>query len=186
MHKQTLNQRQLLTIGYYMEGATKVDSMIMAGYPDSSAHKNHTQTFGHPTFKKEVTRRQDLLMEKNELSEDWVIKRLMRIACADEILAKYRKIFIDGTLYWDFTGAPEEDLAVIHEMTVAIDKQGNRMMKILPESPAAAVVNLGRKLGMFKDNVNVTSEASLVERINKGREQARLEHQGEEDGTTDS
>jgi phage terminase small subunit len=171
-----LDQRQLLVIMYYMEGHPKRDCLRMAGYAESTARKRCDRVFNNPMIKAEIEKRQAMLREKHELSEDWVIQRLMMIADSGATLAKYKVIGKDGQLSWDFTGATEEDLAAINELTVTEKADGTTSIKIGTDSPKSALDSLARKLGLFNEVVTFRGEISLVDRIRQGRDQARIRH----------
>lgn len=167
-------------IDAYMEnGGNKRQALLTAGFGETTAHGNPASVFNKPEVIEEIRRRKQLLEITYELTEDWVIQRLMRLANSGEILAPFRKKHRDGSLYWDFTDATEQELSVISGMTVDTYVEGKgaeaqtvKKFKIDVPDPKGALDSLARKLGMFKDNVAVTGELSLIERIQRGRERA--------------
>lgn len=176
-----LTQRRKLMIGFYMAGATQVDSMRMSGHTETASKANCSVEFKLPEVREEIERQQKALRKKYELDEDWVIQRLMRVADGGRILSKFKVVKKDGTLDWDFTGATSEELEVINELTVSYDKNGNKQMKIGHESVKGALDSLCRKLGMFQDiQINI-GEVSLSDRISRGRERSRLAHKAGDD-----
>ncbi len=189
-----LNLQKMLCIEYYLDGATQIDSMRKAGYAETTCKANSTKLFQTPLFKEAIDKRKEEIRQqfddrrekhwlKYELTEDWVIQRMMRLANSSEVLSKFKKVQPNGKLEWDFTGATEEELAAIDELTVITDQIGDRQMKVSSANPVPALSNLMRKMGMFKDTIEIKGELSLVERLNRGREQARLRNTtgGEED-----
>ncbi len=182
MAREKLNQMRLLMVDFYLAGASKADSMRLAGYAESTAKSGIKETFNHPVVLAEIKRRQEALRKKYELNEDWVIQRLMRIADSGAILARFKIVRPDGHLDWDFTGATEDELAAVNELTVSYDKNGNHQMKVGADSPKGALDSLCRKLGLFQDiQINI-GEVTLSDRIDRGRERSRIEHAGGEDG----
>ena len=171
-----LTQQRLLMIGFYIEGASKKDAMLMAGYAEKTAHSAHTSVFNHPVVLAEIKRRQEDALEKCELDEEWVIRRLMRIADAGKVMAKFKIVRDDGHLDWNFTGATDAELSVINELSISYDKQGNHQMKIGVSDPKGALDSLCRKLGLFNDSITHKLEESLTDRISRGRERSRLAH----------
>ncbi|KKK84393.1 hypothetical protein LCGC14_2783810, partial [marine sediment metagenome] len=125
-----------------------------------------------------LARRQRSARRRYELDEDWVIQRLMRMADAGDILAKFKRVLPSGKLDWDFTGATQDELAVVNELTVTTrtDVAGAKVvkMKIGSSDPHNALVSLMRRLGLFKDRLRLDGELSLVERISRGRDRARV------------
>lgn len=182
---KVLAQREDLAIQFYMQGMTKKDSLIKAGYAVTTARGNPESVYNRPRVAQELERRQLALREKSQLSEEWVIKRLMMLADAGAILAKFKKVTPTGGLKWDFAGATEEELACINELTVTVneseDGKSSTRFKIGHSDPAGALVSLARVQGMFKDKVQFEGELSLVDRITRGRERARIiEHEPDE------
>ena len=163
---------------YFQNGFNQTRALETAGYKHANAYVE--RLFKHPWIVGEIARRQAVAREKYELDEEWIVSRLMRIADAGTILARYKKVEPDGSLSWDFTGAPQEDLALINELTVEVYMDGRgehkrevKRMKIGITEPKGALETLGRRFGLWKDNVTVTGEVSLIDRINKGRERIR-------------
>ncbi len=174
MAKEPLSQRRELMIDFYLAGSTKADAMRLAGYSENSATTGQDLVFNHPVVLKELKRRQEENRKEYKLDEDWVIQRLMRLVDSGSILAKFKKVLPDGKLDWDFTGATEDDLACINELTVGFDKEGRRTMKIGTESIVAAADKLMRKLGSYQDVTINIGEVTLSDRIDRGRERSRL------------
>ena len=173
-----LDRHMTVIDAYFENGFNKTKATRAAGFkhPDRYA----TVIFDLPEVVAEIERRRALLREKYELTEDWVIERLMAIADSGRVLAKYKKVAPDGTLTWDFTGAPPEDLVAINELTVDTYVEGKganakqvKKFKVGTSDPKAALDSLCRKLGLFNDKVTVAGEVSLVERLRKGRERVK-------------
>jgi hypothetical protein len=138
--------------------------------------------FDKPSVAAEIKRRQAMLRKKHDLDEDWVIQRMMRIADSGEILARFKKVTKDGKLDWDFTGATQDELAAINELTVTTTTargETTTKFKVGSDSPKGALDSLMRKMGMFQDNLNVSGEMSLTERITAGRNRVNKGNKGD-------
>lgn len=172
-----LNPKQLKAIDIYMSnGFKKRPALIAAGYAKTTANSNSQSVFSNPLVKEEIERRFEKDRRKYNVDRDWVIQRLARIANGGEVLARYRKVNPDGTLYYDFEGATPDELAVISELTTDEYSEGRgedavsiKKMKIAMADPKGALDSLARTLGLFQDNVKVEGEVSLVERLQAGR-----------------
>ena len=97
-------------------------------------------------------------------------------------LAKFKKVNDDGELYWDFTDATEEELQAITTLETATYMEGRgpasrevKRMKIGALDPLMALDKLARAYGLYQDNLNLSGETSLVDRINAGRKRAGLD-----------
>lgn len=134
--------------------------------------------FNLPEVKAEIERRMKKMAEKAELTEGWVIERLMRIADAGNILAPYKKTQADGTIMWDFTDASPDALALLNEISVDFYTDGRgddarevKKFKVAITEPKAALDSLARKLNMFKDSVEISH--NVTDRLAAGRERVR-------------
>lgn len=168
----------ILVDTYLNNGFNKKEALIAAGYSPRSAQFHVHNVFEKPEVKAELIRRQTNAKKKYELDEDWVITRLMRIANAPEILAKYKVVGADGQLTWDFTGATQEDLAAIEGFSSEhyTDGRGEnarevKRFKIDKSDVKGALDSLCRRLGLFNDKITVGAETDLIERIQRGRNQ---------------
>ena len=179
-----LVHREERAIHFFLLGHTQKDSLIKAGYAINTAG-NPQSVFDRPVVAEELARRQLVIRKEYNLSEEWVIERFMRIADSGRTLARFKKVTEDGGLEWDFTGATEEELALISELTVAIfsDADGTVITrpKVSTSDPLGALNSLARVQGMFKDKVQFEGELALVDRLARGRERARIiEHDPDE------
>ncbi len=181
---RALIQRESRAIHFYMIGYTKKDALIKAGYARNTASNNANSVFDREVVAKELARRQLEVAKKHKLSEEWVIERFMKIADAGATLAKFKKVRPGGRLDWDFTGATQEELALINELTVTtVETEGGTIThnKIGKADPLGALNSLARIQGMNKDKIQFEGELSLVDRLARGRERARIiEHDPDE------
>ena len=176
--ERSLVHREERAIHFFLLGHTQKDSLIKAGYSANTGN-SPSSVFDRPVVVNELTRRQLVIRKEYNLSEEWVIERLMRFADSGRTLARFKKVTEDGGLEWDFTGATEEELALISELTVAIfsDADGTiiKRPKVSISDPLGALNSLARIQGMFKDKIQFEGELSLVDRISRGRERAKIE-----------
>ncbi len=186
MAHRRISPQQLLAVQYLLDGSNKSDALRMAGYSESTALKRQELIFGHPAVKAEIERRQARMRKKYELTEDWVVERLMLIADSGAVLAKFKKVLPNGMLSWNFTDATQEELAAINELSVETsrDREGieTTKFKVGVSDPKGALDSLARKLGLFKDKMELSGELSLVERITRGRERVRKESEDSDGG----
>ena len=168
--QRRLSPKALKAISYYIQGETQDMALEKAGM--SSTTGNASQFFNRPIIVAEVAKRMKRNMKKAELSEQWVIERQMRIADAMFALAKFQKVIKrdkrneegalvekKGQVITDYSGATEEELALIN---VKVSDAKSAL-----DSPA-------RIQGQFQDTLEVKHEVSLIERLQAGRERARL------------
>lgn len=165
-----------IAVNAYMSGMTKGEALLEAGYSKKSGV---SVVFDRPDVCHEIERLTERVMAKYEVDREWVTEQLVDIATAGVTLAKFKKITEDGKLNWDFSGATEAELALIDSLTVEnypVNQGGGfKSMKITIPSRQSALDSLCRIHGLNKDKLDVTGELSLVERLQRGRERARLE-----------
>ncbi len=163
---------------YLINGNNASQAMQTVGY--TAKHANHAsrQIFHREDVKAELAKRRARVAKKYEVTVDKVVEGLLRIAESGLSLAKFKKVQKDGTLMWDFSGATEDDIALISELGVDyyMDGRGPEAVKVnkfrvkQPDQMAAWVA-LGRHLGMFQDIVKVSGD-SIADQIRAGRKRS--------------
>jgi hypothetical protein len=121
------------------------------------------------------------LMDLDGKDAEQRVKRIMELlelyAEGGMILAKFKKVDpTSGDLYWDFTGATQEELMTINSLETAEFAEGRgpdarhiKKFKIGHSDPLMALDRLARIHGMYQDNLNVQGELSFKDRINAAR-----------------
>ena len=168
-HKK-LSLKHRIAVNAYLSGMTKSAAMIEAGYGTSTGA---VLVFGREDVQHEIERHQDAMVEKYEVPREWVLEQLHKIATSGFVLAKFKKVTPDGGLDWDFTGATQEELALIDDLTVKINAKGQVEIKIGAPSRQSALDSICRVMGYNKDKLDLTGSLSLVERLQKGRDRVR-------------
>ncbi len=187
MSRKAFPDNRLAAINAYFEnGFNKEAAMRTAGYSLSTARKRPDIVFGRADVQGEISRRKKAMAKKHDLTQDWVIGRLMRNAMAGEILARFKVVQPDGSLMWDFTGATQEDLALVRNLGVEFVKAGRgensvdvTKFKIQEPDEHAALMALSRHLGLFNDSLEVKG-GSIIDRIRAGRARLNGPEAGEE------
>lgn len=160
---------------YFLNGHDKEQAMLAAGYAATTAHQQK-QVFNHPAVIAEIKKRQERQAKKADLSAEWVIKELMKFATAQESLSKYKVIMEDGSLGWDFTGASEEDLALVSGLSTETYVEGRgdlartiKKFKIDITKPVEVLAHLARIQGMFSDRLKIEGDDEVVAALQAGR-----------------
>jgi len=171
-----LTAMEIQAVDHYVStpGCSKGQAMRVAGY-SRTVTDNPQKMFNKPNVAAEVRRRREIMARRAEVTEERIVAEYARIAFGS--IAKFKKVDFNGGLYWDFTGATEEDLELIEAMDTEtyVDGRGEesrivKKLKIKPYPKLQALDALARHLGLFKDSVNVTHEVTLVDRMTRGRE----------------
>lgn len=173
------SEQQMRAIDAYFEnGFKKAEAMRTAGYAESTCRSFTGKIFSNPICLAEIERRMAKRAKKHNLSVDWLVKQFMKRATSGEVFAKFRKIAEDGSLYYDFKGATEEELALVQELQVEFMKSGRgkgaidvTKFKIKEPDVHAALMALGRHMGIFDDKLDITGGDEIT-RIQAGRDRA--------------
>jgi len=162
---------------FLTNGGNKYKAMLTAGYTATSADKRASTVFGRPEVIEYINQQKVLAAERHELTQDWIIERLMDLANSGRVLAKYKKVQEDGSIAWDFTGISEAELSVIQAIGVDYYTEGRgpdgvtvKKFRIKEPDVRQALVDLGRTMALFTDKVEVSGD--LAERLREGQRQA--------------
>ena len=162
-HSLTEKQRKLVVS--YLNGSTKKQACIDAGYSDQAT----SRAFEAPAVRKEIERRQHIMSTKSGVTADWIIERLKLIAGAD--LADMIIIDEFGIGQIDLNKMTPQLRAALSG--IETDRLGDAVkVRLKLSDKLRALEMLARHLGMFNDKLELAGELSLEERLNAGRERA--------------
>jgi len=187
--KATVAKRFAVADEYLINGHDKAKAMVSGGYKQLTATRNSGSVFDRPEIIAYINAKKVKAAARNELTEDWIIQRLMALADSGRVLAKFKKVQSDGAIAWDFTGATQDDLAVVQAIGVDYYTEGRgpdavqvKKFRIKEPDVRQALVDLGRTLAMFTDKVEVNED--LADRIRQGQKRAYDRNKTESDPTT--
>ncbi len=174
--KNGLSDKQHRVVTEYLaNGLQEGAAMRSAGYNESTARDHPERVFKHPAVVAEIERRQEIAASAANLDQSWIIERLMLLADGPKTLAKFKKVTSDGELKWDFTGASEQDLALIKSLaTESISIPGERhgfvkKFKIDTTDPLAVLQALARIAGLYQDRLKIESDEGVIEILQSAR-----------------
>jgi phage terminase small subunit len=155
------------------QGASAISAYVTAGY--SKNDSNASRLSGNDKVRARIA---ELLNEgaaKAGVSIQRVVEELAKIGFAN--MADYMKVGIDGDPYLDFSELNRDHSAALVEVTVEDFKEGRgadardvRRVKFKLADKRAALVDLGKHLGMFKDRVEhsgVDGEPIAIRRVER-------------------
>lgn len=177
-YNKPLTPKQLRVIDHFMVHDNKFAAVESEGW---NGRGYADKFFKKPQVVAEIERRQKRMRDKQELTEDWVIQRLMKIADANlgNIMLKLQD---SG---YDLEELTEDERYVIEqfaeEFVTGDGEDETRKAKVSLPSKIQALTALARRLGLFTDNVNVTSDDDLVKILQSGRRRAGLDAAEEEE-----
>jgi len=146
-----LNQRQQRFILEYLIDLNATHAAIRAGYSPKTARFIAAENLTKPNIQKFIKEAQDELARKAGITAEKVIAELAKIGFAN--MMDFVQITKDGDPFIDLSELTREQAAALSEATVEEDKLGNKRVKIKLHDKQAALVNLGKHLGLFKEKV---------------------------------
>ena len=160
-----LTPRQIRVINHYMINNDQQAALESEGYHG----RGHNKRFfvDNPLVTKEIRRRTERMAKKNELNEEWVISRLMKIADANlgNILLKLQ----DND--YDLSVLNEDELYVIEAFSeeFVVEKGGDNVKKAKVSLPSKnqALTILARKLSLLTDNLSVKADDEMLANLGK-------------------
>lgn len=136
------------------KGKTAVDAYEIAGYERNDG--NCVRLKKDPKVKARIREIQGRAAKRAEISVKNVLRELALLGFAN--MADYMRANPDGDPYLDFSSLTREQAAALVEVTVEDFKEGRgkdardvRRIKFKLADKRAALVDIGRHLGMFKD-----------------------------------
>ena len=170
----TLSERERKSVVGFLNGLSKKDACIAAGYaPSVKAH----EIFKRPSVIKEIERRQHSMSTKAGVTAEWIIERLKLIAGAD--LADMLVIYEDGTGVPDLNKLTPGLRAAL--TGIKTDKFGDVIkVEVKLSDKLRATEMLARHLGMFNDKLEIAGELSLEDRLMAGRNRVDVKASSEE------
>lgn len=160
-----LNSRQRRFIDEYLVDLNAAQAAKRAGYK-SKPNVIGSQLLANPSIADEIARRQAELAETHGVTVDRIIAELAKLGFAN--MADYMRANEGGDPYLDFSALTRDQAAALVEVTVEDFKDGRgedsrdvRRIKFKLGDKRAALVDLGKHLGMFSERQNVSGSLVL-------------------------
>lgn len=138
---------------------TYTSAALRAGYAPTSAAPSATNLNQNPQVKAAIEEGRKKIMEKFDISKDRVLQELCKVAFAD--LGDTIQVSDEG-IVTVAVGTPTEVSIETNSKTGAVSK---KFKTIKAADKVAALVQIGRQLGMFKDQVELSGKLSLVDLV---------------------
>lgn len=181
IYKPLPEERISKVVDYYlaMPKPSYAEALVKGGgYTRSTANSSAHKFFQRPDVKLYLEKRRQELADSSGVTTEMLVQQLKSIAFGD--LSKYIKVSDRGGLSYDFTGATPDELRLVSDLQVDSYVEGRgsaarnvKKFKFSKWDQLRAIEMLGRILGAFKDKTEVSGEISLVERLQRGRQQIR-------------
>lgn len=158
MAKRGLNPKQQRFVAEYLKDLNATQAAIRAGYKADNADVTGPRLLGNVGVASAIAFGQAKLAEKAGVTAERVVAELAKLGFAN--MQDYMRVGVDGDPWLDFSQLTRDQAAALTEVTVEDFKEGRgedardvRRVKFKLADKRAALVDLGRHLGMFVENV---------------------------------
>jgi phage terminase small subunit len=157
---KALTPKQERFVAEYLIDLNATQAAKRAGYSERTAGSQAFDLLKKPEIAAAVQARRGKLAEKLEVTQERVVAELAKLGFAN--MADYMRASPDGDPFLDFSALTRDQAAALIEVTVDdfIDGRGEdaravRRVKFKLADKRAALVDLGKHLGMFTDKVSI-------------------------------
>lgn len=161
-----LNLKQQRFVSEYLIDLNATQAAIRAGYSAKTAKQIGSRLLSHVDVSEAIERGQAKVAEKHGVTLESIVSELAKIGFAN--MNDYMRIGADGDPSLDFSQLTRDQAAALCEVTVEDFKDGRgeesrdvRRVKFKLSDKRAALVDLGKHLGMFTEKVQLSAGAGL-------------------------
>lgn len=179
-----LTPKQRRFVEEYLIDLNATQAAIRAGYAANAAKVTASRLLTKANIGELLAELQAKRSERTEITADRVLSELAKIGFAN--MADYMRVGLNGDPCLDFGNLTRDQAAALVEVTVEdfVDGRGDdardvRRVKFKLADKRAALVDIGRHLGMFVD-VNLNINASIDPAELPDHELARIASSGSE------
>ena len=159
-----LTAKQQCFIDEYLIDLNATQAAIRAGYSAKTAYAKGSEM--NKRFAVEIAQAQAERSKRTEITQDAVLRELAKIGFSN--MLDYVSVTDGGDLVPDFSALTRDQAAAIGEVTIeeytegrGDDAQNVKRTKFKLSDKRAALVDMGRHLGMFKDKIEHSGEISI-------------------------
>lgn len=164
--EKKLNPKQARFVAEYLIDMNATQAAIRAGYSKRTAKAQGSRLLTNADVAAAVQARQGRLAEKLEVTQERVIAELAKIGFAN--MADYMTVDSRGDPALDFSALTRDQAAALTEVTVDDYVEGRgenardvRRVKFKLADKRAALVDLGKHLGMFTERVEHSGSVTI-------------------------
>lgn len=155
-----LTDRQKAFCDEYLIDLNATQAALRAGYSPKAAQRMAVRNMQHPAVRAYLEERRSARIERTQITQDFVLAELMKIATADgtdfAAVGKRNRV----------TLTPTEDLPPEKRAAVASVKKGRDGVEVRTYDKLRALELLGKHLGMF-DAKGSRDEADALEKLDR-------------------
>lgn len=156
-----LTPKQERFVAEYLIDLNATQAAIRAGYSAKTAKQAGSENLSKPDVAEAVQAAMKKREQRTEITQDRVLKELAKLGFAN--MQDYMSVTKEGEPFADLSKLTRDQAAAITEFTVEDFTEGRgedardvRRVKFKLADKRAALVDIGRHLGMFKDKIEHT------------------------------
>ncbi|WP_168395140.1 terminase small subunit [Acinetobacter indicus] len=164
MPKLTAKQQRF--VEEYLIDLNATQAAIRAGYSEKTAQQMGSENLLKPVIAEAIQEAQNKRAERTEITQDMVLQELAKIGFSN--MLDYMTKTDSGDLVPDFSALTRDQAAAISEITVETYTEGRgedaeevKRVKFKLGDKRAALVDMGRHLGMFKDKIEHSGKIEI-------------------------
>jgi phage terminase small subunit len=158
-----LNLQQRLFVAEYLVDLNGTQAAIRAGYSAKTANEQAARLLAKASIKEAVEAKRVLLVKRTDVTAERIIGELAKLGFAN--MEAYMRPGDNGDPILDFSKLTSDQMAALTEVTVDdyVDGRGEnaravKRVKFKLADKRAALVDLGKHLGLFVDRHEVTGK----------------------------
>lgn len=158
-----LSDKQRDFVDQYLIDLNATQAAIRAGYSAKTAGSQGFDLLKRPEIQDYLAERRADLQKRTDITQERVLQELAKLGFAN--MADYMKPGANGDPFLDFSALTRDQAAALQEVTVEdfVDGRGEdardvRRVKFKLADKRAALVDIGRHLGMFSDKLQLTGK----------------------------
>lgn len=162
-----LNVKQQRFVDEYLIDLNATQAALRAGYSPLTSYAQGARLLKHAEVAKAIAERQGKLIEKTGITQERVLNELALIGFSN--MQDYMRVGYDGDPTLDWSNLTREQAAALSEVTVDEYKDGRgedardvKRVKFKLSDKQNALVNIGKHLGMFKDQVHHSGAVEVI------------------------
>lgn len=165
-----ITPKQQRFVDEYLIDLNATQAAIRAGYSAKTAEQQGPRLLGNVGVAAAISEGRARIAAKLEITQERVVAELAKIGFAN--MADYMRAGPDGDPFLDFSKLTRDQAAALAEVTVEDFKDGRgedardvRRVKFKLADKRAALVDIGKHLGMFKDRVEVSGPGGTAVQV---------------------
>ena len=174
-----LTPRQQRFVEEYLVDLNATQAAIRAGYSRKTAQEQSSRLLSNVIVAAAVATAQAKRSERTGITQDRVLTELAKLDFAN--MADYMVATPGGDPYLDFSALTRDQAAALQEVTVEDYLEGRggnarevKRVKFKLADKRAALVDIGRHLGMFKDRIELSGDVNQADNDQIAADIARI------------